>query len=206
LCHEFESWALSYRKQIEAPAWQRPSTLFCWLNAPRFVLGPEDYELFGIETLSRPLGGVFVGVNKAVGKHHWEVFNDEGKDSRIDELITTTLKNQTEAAGDFDIEWGQDPTGFEWQEKKLSEFRQWLLANGFDPADKFLTIGHPQIGQVDLMKSFGTKDHTQIWTCLNNHLDVAKIKTSDTSLNYNYCWSDIDYAEQQIRVIERNER
>ncbi len=34
LCHEFESWALSYRKQIEAPEWQRPSQLMCWLNAP----------------------------------------------------------------------------------------------------------------------------------------------------------------------------
>jgi len=206
LCHEFESWALSYRKQIEAPDWQRPSTLFCWLNAPRFTLDPEDYELFAIHTLSRPLGGVFVGVNKAVGKHHWEVFNDEGKDSRIDELITTTLKSQTEAAGDFDIEWGQDPSGFDWQKKKLSEFRQWLLSNGFDPDDKSLTIGHPQIGQVDLESSFGTKDHRQIWNCLNNHLNVAKITTSEESSTYDYCWSDPDYAEQQIREIKRNER
>jgi len=39
--------------------------------------------LFGVETMNRSLGGVYVGVNKAVGKHHWEVFNDEGRDSRI---------------------------------------------------------------------------------------------------------------------------
>ena len=38
LCHEFESWALSYRKNAEAPEWQRPSQLMCWLNAPRFLL------------------------------------------------------------------------------------------------------------------------------------------------------------------------
>ena len=38
LCHEFESWALSYKKQIEAPEWCCPSQLMCWLNAPRFEL------------------------------------------------------------------------------------------------------------------------------------------------------------------------
>ena len=39
LCHEFESWALSYRKELEAPEWVRPSQLMCWLNAPRFKIG-----------------------------------------------------------------------------------------------------------------------------------------------------------------------
>ena len=99
LCHEFESWALSYRKELEAPDWRRPSQLMCWLRAPRFELEEEDYELFGIDTIARDLGGVYVGVNKAVGKHHWEVFNDEGRDSRIGELVTSTLRSQTEAAG-----------------------------------------------------------------------------------------------------------
>ena len=68
LCHEFESWQLSWRKKHTAPEWQRPSQLMCWLNAPRFVLDAEDYELFGIDTINRSLGGVYVGVNKAVGK------------------------------------------------------------------------------------------------------------------------------------------
>jgi len=77
LCHEFESWVLSNRKTQTAPEWVRPSQLMCWLHAPRFVLTEEDYELFGIDTMNRPLGGVYVGVNKAVGKHHWEVFVDE---------------------------------------------------------------------------------------------------------------------------------
>ena len=66
LCHEFECWALSWRKQLEAPDWMRPSTLMCWLKAPRFILDEEDYQLFGVETLNRPLGGVFVGVNVGV--------------------------------------------------------------------------------------------------------------------------------------------
>jgi hypothetical protein len=115
LCHEYESLLLSLRKAICAPAWQRPSQLMCWLNAPRFELSTADYELFGLETISRQTGGVYVGVNKAVGKHHWEVFCDEGRDSRIDELTTTSLRAQTLAAGDFDIEWGQDPGPFDFQ-------------------------------------------------------------------------------------------
>ena len=201
LCHEFESWALSYRKEIEAPEWQRPSQLMCWLNAPRFLLDEEDYELFGVETINRPLGGVFVGVNKAVGKHHWEVFQDEGRDSRVGELVSTTMRAQTEAAGDFDIEWAQDPKDFEWQKTRLNDFREWLKINGFDPEDKALTIGHPQIGQVDLIDTFWTNDYQAIWKRLNTHLDVHSVQTSDARAVYDYCWSDQDYAQQQIDII-----
>lgn len=204
LCHEFESWALSYRKELEAPEWQRPSQLMCWLHAPRFELEAEDYELFGIETMNRPLGGVFVGVNKAVGKHHWEVFNDEGRDSRVGELVSTTLRSQTEAAGDFDIEWGQNPAAGEWQIRRLKEFKQWLLDNGFNPDDKALTIGHPQIGQVNLLQTFGTEDHAKIWSILDNHLDVYQISTTDATATYEYHWSDNDYMDQQVAIIERS--
>lgn len=201
LCHEFESWAMSYRKELHAPEWMRPSQLMCWLNAPRFVLEKQDYELFGIETINRPLGGVFVGVNKAVGKHHWEVFNDEGRDSRIDELTTTTLRSQTEAAGDFDIEWANNPGDYHWQKEKLKEFKDWLVANNFDPNDKGLTIGHPQIGQVDLSRSFETNDHKRIWSLLEQHLDVYSIKTSSAYAEYKYHWSDSNFINSQIAII-----
>lgn len=204
LCHEFECWALSWRKSFTAPDWQRPSQLMCWLNAPRFVLQQEDYELFGIDSINRSTGGVFVGVNKAVGKHHWEVFNDEGRESRVGELVSTTLRSQTEAAGDFDIEWGKDPSAFEWQQQTLREFRQWLIRNGFEPDDPALTIGHPQIGQVDLDRTFGSNDHAHIWKCLNTHLDVYRVTTSDSQAVYDYTWSDPDYREQQIKIIEGN--
>ena len=179
LCHEYESLVLSMRKAQHAPEWVRPSQLMCWLNAPRFVLEPEDYELFGIDTINRSLGGVHVGVNKAVGKHHWEVFHDEGRDSRIDELTTTTLRAQTQAAGDFDIEWARDPGAYPWQIKQLAEFREWLVTNGFDP-----------------------DDHTEIWRLLNNHLDVYKIETDACEATYNYHWSDADFVAQQIRCIQ----
>ena len=201
LCHEFESWQLSYRKKSTAPEWQRPSQLMCWLGAPRFALEESDFELFGIETINRNLGGVYVGVNKAVGKHHWEVFQDEGRDSRISELTTSSLRAQTEATGDFDIEWANNPGTFPWQIKQLAEFRQWLVANGFDPEDKSLTIGHPQVGQVDLQRSFGTEDYREIWRQLNTHLDVAAVRTSDAGAAYDYHWWDLDYMEKQIKCL-----
>ena len=197
LCHELESLVLSIRKDLTAPEWKRPSQLMCWLNAPRFTLEEEDYELFGIDTINRSIGGVYVGVNKAVGKHHWEVFNDEGRDSRIGELVTSTLRAQTEAAGDFDIEWARDPGAFPWQIKQLAEFRSWLLANGFNPDDKSLTIGHPKVGQVDLSRSFGTTNYFEIWQQLSTKLDVYKIRSSSAEATYEYRWSDADYPEQQ---------
>ena len=202
LCHEYESLVLSMRKAIDAPEWIRPSQLMCWLNAPRFILDENDFELFGIESINRPLGGVFAGVNKAVGKHHYEVFHDEGKNGhKIDELTTSTLRSQTEAAGDFDIEWAQDPGKYQWQIKSLQDFKQWLLDNGFDPKDKSLTIGHPQVGQVDLIRSFGSTDYKNIWLQLGTYLNVYNIRTNDASATYNYNWSDSDYKDQQLRYI-----
>lgn len=202
LCHEYESLLLSIRKDATAPMWKRPSQLMCWLNAPRFMLEESDYELFGVETLARPLGGVFVGVNKAVGKHHWEVFQDEGRDSRIGELVTSTLRAQSEAAGDFDIEWANNPGSYPWMQKSLAEFREWLTANNFNPDDKSLTIGHPQVGQVNLMRSFGTEDYAEIWKILGSHLDVRSIETNDAYCGFRYKWSDDNYMEQQIKLLK----
>ena len=202
LCHELESLVLSMRKAVQAPEWRRPSQLMCWLNAPRFTLDVEDYNLFGIDTLNRQLGGVYVGVNKAVGKAHWEVFNDEGRDSRLNELVSSTLKSQTQAAGDFDIEWAQNPGAFKWQKIRIAQFRDWLIANGFDPEDSSLTIGHPKVAQVDLIKSFGTADYNMIWAQLAQHLDVYKIQIGSTQATYTYNWSDADYAERQIKELK----
>lgn len=204
LCHEFESWALSNKKKYIDPKWIRPSQLMCWLNAPRFDLDERDYDLFGIETMNRPLGGIYVGVNKAIGKHHWEVFVDEANynpGAIIDNLTTTTMRGQFEASGDFDIEWANDPSEFEWQKKHLADFKTWLHNNGFDPDDKSLTIGHPQIGQVDLEKSFGTTDYRHIWTLLSQHADVYRVKTSDVEEEYDYTFNDDDFINLQVNRI-----
>ena len=190
LCHEAECLILSLGKAASAPEWVRPSNVMCWLNAPRFILDDEDYDLFGIDAIVRDHGGVYVGVNKAVGKHHYEVFQDEGADSRIDELTTTTLKPQTEAAGDFDIEWGQDTRDRPFMQTKLNDFRKWLIANNFDPDDSTLTIGHPKIGQVDLEQSFNCTDFQKVLNILTKHLDVYSIRTSQEYAEYDYTWQD----------------
>lgn len=201
LCHEAECWILSKRKSIQAPEWRRPSQLMCWLNAPRFQLDASDFDSFGIERLSKPLGGVCLGVNKAVGKHHWEVFCDEGADSRIDELTTTNMASQTEAAGDFDIEWAQETRGYQFFDEKIEKFRQWLIANGFDPEDPNLTLGHPQVGQVDLQASFGSSNFNDVWIKLNGYLDVYSVSTNDAYFEYPYHWSDDNYMQQQVEKL-----
>jgi hypothetical protein len=205
LCHEYESQILSMKKAVTAPEWMRPSQLMCWLNAPRFKLEEQDYELFGIESLNRPLGGVFVGENKSIGKHHWEVFVDEAECNPnyiADNLTTSVMRTQCEAAGDFDIEWANNPGNYPWQKHNLQKFRAWLLNNNFDPNDKSLTIGHPQIGQVNLLASFGTTDYKKIWEQLVNYQDVYKVQTSTARATYTYRWSDPDYQQQQTRILK----
>jgi hypothetical protein len=200
LCHEAECLIISLGRKDAAPEWIRPSNVMCWLHAPRFVLDAEDYNQFGVDTIARDHGGVYVGVNKAVGKHHYEVFSDEGRDSRIDELTTTTLKPQTEAAGDFDIEWGKATSDQSFMQTKLNDFRTWLKANNFDPDDPSLTIGHPKIGQVDLKHSFGTEDFLQVLAKLSQYLDVYSIKTSKSYCEYDYTWHQS--KELQIPLID----
>jgi hypothetical protein len=67
---------------------------------------------------------------------------------------------------------GQQPWHVSVADQTVKEFREWLTVNGFDPEDKKLTIGHPQVGQVDLLRSFGTEDYRKIWARLNTHLNV----------------------------------
>jgi hypothetical protein len=202
LCHEFETWALSWRHVNKGSTeWARPSQLMCWLKAPRFALDDKDFELFGIESLNRDLGGVYVGVNKAIGKHHWEVFTDEGRDSRVSELETTSLRGQTEAAADFDIEWAQDTRGHGWMIQQLDEFRHWLNDNGFDADDPALTLGHPKVGQVDLSASFAGANLFGIWNTLASHMDVYSITVDGKTVIYDYHWSDANYMLQQIQAL-----
>lgn len=75
------------------------------------------------------------------------------------------------------------------------------MINGFDPENKALTIGHPQVAQVNLIKTFGTKDAATIWNILNDYLDVYKITTSQAQAIYNYHWSDADFINRQIQCI-----
>ena len=201
LCHEFESWALSYRKKKYLPDWQRPALLFCFLNSPRFELDESDMKNFGVDALCKDFGGVYLGVNKAVGKHHYEVFNDEDG-ANIDELTTTTMRGQTLASGDFDIDLGKTDRYETWRIEENKKFRQWLKNNNFDPDDKTLTIGHPKIGQINLQRSFdAVNDHNKIWNVFYEYPDVYSIQTGKCSASFDYHWSDEDYMQKQIDIL-----
>jgi hypothetical protein len=102
---------------------------------------------------------------------------------------------------DFDIEWANNPGAYYWQIQLLAEFRVWLQQNGFDPEDKTLTIGHPKIAQVDLRRSFGTEDYQAVWSKLHTRLNVTAVRTSTSSAEYPYCWSDSDYAQLQQKEL-----
>ena len=58
------------------------------------------------------------------------------------------------------------------------------------------------MGQVNLLRSFGTEDYRQIWTQLNTRLNVTAIRTSDASAKYPYNWSDSDYMDRQIKELK----
>ena len=201
LCHELEIWSLSYRKAHYAPEWVRPSQLMCWLQSPRFLLEDEDYDLFGLHALQRTTGGIYVGINKAVGKTHWEVFVDEGEHATIDKLTTSTLRPQSEAAGDFDIEWARDTKSNQFMAQYVDRFERWMRNNGFDPDNRYLTIGHPCVGQINLLDNFGSENIYEIWNRLSLFNDVYKISVAGVSAKYDYSWQDLDYKDRQISAL-----
>ena len=201
LCHEFESRALSYRKEQYAPDWAQYNQLFCFLNTPTFNLDPEtDFSAFGLDTLTRRQGDVMMGINKSVGKSHWEVFTDEG-DVSLDELTTSALISQWQGSGDFDISWSQSSQGHPWHQDEINKFVAWLVKNGFDPEDPSLTLGHPRVATVDFEKSFNSTDFKVVQDIIKQHLDVYKIRTGDQELTLDYRWSDTDYHKQQIALL-----
>lgn len=199
LCHEFESRALSYRKFQYAPEWQQYTQLFCFLNTPTFNLDPDkDFDAFGLHTLNRKLGDITMGIDKSVGKSHWEVFNDEG-DVKLDKTTTTALTSQLQGSGDFDIRWSK--TDVNGTMPLLQEFANWLRKNGLDPEDPKLTLGHPIIAKVNLQKSFDSEDSQIIQNIVANNLDVYKIKTSDAECVFDYRWDDKNYNNLQVSLL-----
>jgi len=206
LCHELENYVLSERKRQYAPEWAQYNQLFCFLNSPRFKLDPEtDYDLFGMHTLVRNYGDVYIGVNKSVSKTHWEVFQDEG-DTDLDDLVTTSLRPQIEASADFDVYWGQSNGNRSWTNIAIDDFTAWLKKHGWDPEDPALTLGHPLIARVNVEESFGTDDFAYGQKVLADHLDVYSIKCDQTGYSvqeclYDYHWSDTGYDQLQVNLI-----
>jgi len=201
LCHEFESRALSYRKEQYAPEWAQYNQLFCFFNTPKFKLDEKDHSAFGLDTLTRHQGDIFMGINKSVGKSHFEVFTDEG-DVDINDTVTTSLTPQWQGSGDFDISWSQSSQGKPWHEQGIKDFVNWLKRNKLDPDDPKLTLGHPKVGSVNMAESFPMSNFSDIQTILKRHLDVYRIRTTGHELYLDYRWSDQNYINSQIALIK----
>lgn len=202
LCHELESYVISYRKSKYQPKWLQPSQITTWLQAPRKHLHDDDYDLFLENKFDKVCGGVYLHWAQ-VGKTHIEVFRDEdGAD--VDDAICSTINSLKYYTGEFDIGWAKDTTyeNAEWQRREQDKFYKWLVTNGFDPEDKKLALGFIKIGQCDLMKSFGTKDSQKIWSILGNHLDICKIQIDEVSNTFDYVWSQNNFKDLQIEVMK----
>jgi len=202
LCHEIESWVLSYRKSVVDPDWMRPSQITTFLNAPRFDLHDEDFTLFMHNRYARDLGGVYLHWSQ-VGKTLYEVFRDEGG-VKMDEATCSEINHQKYYSGEFDVEWGRtiDENTFDWKRTEMDEYRQWLDDNGYDWLDPKLSLGYAKLGQVNLEKTFGPNTtFNDICKIMSSNLNITNIKvTSDEPVECEYPYTLDDDNWQQIQM------
>ena len=177
LCHEIESLVLAIRKKTLEPEWTRPSQIVTFLNAPRYDLHEEDYELFKQNRYNRELGGVYLHWSQ-IGKTLFEVFRDEdGK--KLDEATCSAINHQKYYSGEFDIEWGQtiNENTFDWKKEEMDNFRKWLKLNDYDWEDPKLALGYIKIGQVDMKLGFQNKPFLDVYNIMKNNLNIKSIHT-----------------------------
>ena len=65
-----------------------------------------------------------------------------------------------------------------------------------------MSLGYIKIGQVNLNKSFGTKNFFEILKQLSNHLDIYQIIVDDVAGTFDYVWSDDNYKQMQIDFLK----
>jgi hypothetical protein len=199
ICHEMENYILGQRKAATDPFWVRPSQITTWINAPRLDLKPKHRLGFSSNGYDRVLGGVYMHWAQ-IGKTLMEVFRDEGA-PKLTDTICEAITHLQYYSGEFDVEWGNDVVygkDHPWHDNTIDLFHEWLIANGRDPNDINLSLGHLPLGQVDLLSSFGTQDYQAIWNILGDHLDIYSVEIDGIRASYDYCWSDADYEQQQI--------
>jgi hypothetical protein len=202
LCHEIESLVLSYRKQITIPEWVRPSQITTFLQAERYPLTQQHRHGFN-NGYDRVFGGVYMHWTQ-IGKTLFEVFRDEGA-TKLTDTVCEAITHLQYYSGEFDVEWGNDVVygkNHHWHNKLMDDFRQWLIDNNFNPDDLKLSLGHLNLGQVELQKSFGTTDEIQIRNILSDYLDIFKIEVDGVSNTFNYCWTDLNYKQMQIDMMK----
>lgn len=203
LCHEAESLVLSQRKQSTAPEWVRPSQITTFLNAPRIEFPQQHKTTFDETRYDRRLGEVYLHWSQ-IGKTLYEVYRDE-KGVDVDSATCSAITHLRYYSGEFDIEWAQDVVyhgPHPWHTQEISGFRSWLERNGFDLDNPDYNFGYHPVGQVDLVGSFGTQCCQEIWPILSSHLDIYSIQAGTVSATYDYTWTDHDYYQQQIAVLQ----
>ena len=207
LCHEIESWVLSYRKSIVDPDWIRPSQITTFLNAPRGKLHEEDFELFQDNRYDRELGGVYLHWSQ-VGKTLYEVFRDEHA-PKMTEALCSEINHQKYYSGEFDIEWGATITEKTHQFKKqeMDDYRTWLEENKYDWEDPKLSLGYIKIGQVDLQKSFGIEaKFKEIYKTMTENLNITRIEIlaqQTVHCEYPYTLDDKEWQEIQMKTLRK---
>jgi hypothetical protein len=201
LCHEIETLCLSIRKEYYQPDWVRPSQITTFLNATRYNLTSEHRKGFLTNGYDRRFAYVYMHWTQ-IGKTLMEVFRDEGA-PQLDQATCDAITHLQYYSGEFDIEWGQSVTYgiHKWHTKEIDEYNKWLIEQGFDPNDPKLSLGHLELGHIDLERSFGTHDIYKIWKIMNNMLDIYSITVDDVTAVYDYNWADTDHEEQQISYL-----
>jgi len=202
LCHEAESLMLSLRKKAKMPYWIRPSQITTFLTAKRYEFPGAYKNKFARDHYDRKFGEVYLHWAQ-IGKTIYEVFRDE-KGKHIDDTICSAITHLKYYTGEFDIEWGRNiqyHSDTFWHTEDIDEFEEWLVKNKFDLTDSSLNFGYHPIGQVDLLRSFGTTDFTEILHLLSNHLDIYKIIANDVQCEFNYNWTDENYYPEQIKML-----
>jgi len=202
ICHEAESLMLSQKKKVEAPQWIRPSQITTFLNAPRFDYPEAHKRTFDKTRYDRTFGTVYQHWTQ-IGKTLYEVFVDEGAPD-LDEAMCEAITHLRYYSGEFDIEWSRDVTyagDYPWHKQRMDEYAEWLERNGFKHDDTQYNYGFHEVGQVNMKRSFGTDVPEEVWAIVSEHLDIVRIETARASADFEYCWTDSDYYEQQINFM-----
>ena len=205
ICHEIESWVLSYRKSIVEPEWIRPSQITTFLNAPRYDLHEEDFELFKHNRYDRELGGVYLHWSQ-VGKTLVEVYRDEHA-PKMTEALCSEINHQKYYSGEFDIEWGDNITEatHDFKKQEMEGFRAWLKENDYDWGDPKLALGYIKIGQVDLETSFQNRPFKLIYETMKDNLNIKNITIRGVGIHQNdfpYTLESNDWKQIQMEGLE----
>lgn len=187
LCHEIESLVLSQRKSVTDPNWVRPSQIMTFDHRNRYELTDEHREGFLTNGYDRKFGHVYMHWSQ-IGKTLIEVFRDEDAPD-LDQATCEAITHLQYYSGEFDVEWAKNVVRYtkcHWHDKEQDEFENWLKKHGFDSRDPKLSLGFLHIGQVDLMRSFGTENMLEIHKKLGYYLDVFKISVDGVSNTFDY--------------------